>query len=65
MLNLLVTLQMFGATLKDRISDDDGAVAIEYALIAVVIALGLVAGAGVARDNIAAALAKVTSAGKF
>lgn len=61
MLNLLVTLKLFGATLKDRVTDEDGAIAIEYALIAVVIALGLVAAAGTAKTQIAAMLAKITS----
>ena len=59
MLNLLVTLQVFGATLKDRVTEDDGAIAIEYALIAVVIALGLVAAAGTARTAIAGMLGRI------
>lgn len=60
-MNLLFTLHALGATLKDRVTDDDGAIAIEYALIAVVIALALVAAAGLAKDEIVAMLGKIVS----
>lgn len=45
MLQTLVTLQMFAAGVKDRLEREDGAAAIEYGLIAGLIALAIVGGA--------------------
>lgn len=57
---LLVSLQMLVSGAKDRLRDDEGAIAIEYAIMAVVIAMGLIAAAGAARGQIIAALQKIT-----
>jgi Flp pilus assembly pilin Flp len=53
MLNLLVSLQLLVAGAKDRLRDDEGAIAIEYAIMAVVIALGLIVSANLAGEKIA------------
>ena len=64
MLNLLVTLQLFGHSLKDRVTDEDGAIAIEYALMALVIALGLLAASQSVRTALQTMLSRiVTGAG--
>lgn len=62
MLHLYVTLQMLKSGAVDRVRSvgrDDGAIAIEYAVIAVFIALALIAGATAARNQIVLILGRI------